>query len=83
MEPSKISAKCSVVVSTDILYVWEDVIEDVFVLDANVLVDVNVDVSKNFVCCRNKHSICLVQSYSRRHRKRSDCGCRRCGRCYC
>ena len=72
MEPSKISAKCSVVVRTDVLYVWEDVIEDVFVLGANVLVDVSVDVSRKFICCRNGHSICLVQCHSGRYRKRSD-----------
>ena len=74
MEPSKISAKCSIVVSTDVLYVWEDVIEDVFILDANVLIDVSMDVSRKFVCCRNKHSVRLVQCHSGRHRKRSDCG---------
>ena len=50
MEPLKVLAKCSIVVSTDVLYVWKDVIEDVFVLGANVLVDVSVDVSRKFVC---------------------------------
>ena len=80
MEPSKVLAKCSVVVSIDVLYVWEDVIEDVSVLGANVLVDVSMDSSGIHVdigtdICRDISSDVggdIVVYHGRHHRPQDD-----------